>query len=304
MTDTTVARPSPFAHAAKLRELASDPSITIAPGCFDALSAALIERAGFACAYLSGASIAYTRFGRPDIGLVSMSEVAETISVIRERVELPLIVDADTGFGNALNAYRMVRLFERMGASGIQLEDQVMPKRCGHLRGKSLVSAAEMAGKIAAACAARVNPDTMIIARTDAIAVEGFEAALERAERYVEAGADMLFIEALQTREQMTAASKQFRDRVPLLVNMVEGGDTPMTGARDLEALGFSVVIFPGALVRALTFQAVDFLATLRRDGDTRAFADRMLDFKGLQALLGTDELLEQGKRWDGSAAQ
>jgi 2-methylisocitrate lyase-like PEP mutase family enzyme len=304
MTDTTVARPSPFAHAAKLRELASDPSITIAPGCFDALSAALIERAGFACAYLSGASIAYTRFGRPDIGLVSMSEVAETISVIRERVELPLIVDADTGFGNALNAYRTVRLFERMGASGIQLEDQVMPKRCGHLRGKSLVSAAEMAGKIAAACAARVNPDTMIIARTDAIAVEGFEAALERAERYVEAGADMLFIEALQTREQMTAASKQFRDRVPLLVNMVEGGDTPMTGARDLEALGFSVVIFPGALVRALTFQAVDFLATLRRDGDTRAFADRMLDFKGLQALLGTDELLEQGKRWDGSAAQ
>jgi 2-methylisocitrate lyase-like PEP mutase family enzyme len=304
MTDTTVARPSPFAHAAKLRELASDPSITIAPGCFDALSAALIERAGFACAYLSGASIAYTRFGRPDIGLVSMSEVAETISVIRERVELPLIVDADTGFGNALNAYRTVRLFERMGASGIQLEDQVMPKRCGHLRGKSLVSAAEMAGKIAAACAARVNPDTMIIARTDAIAVEGFEAALERAERYVEAGADMLFIEALQTREQMTAASKQFRDRVPLLVNMVEGGDTPMTGARDLEALGFSVVIFPGALVRALTFQAVDCLATLRRDGDTRAFADRMLDFKGLQALLGTDELLEQGKRWDGSAAQ
>lgn len=304
MTDTTVARPSPFAHAAKLRELASDPSITIAPGCFDALSAALIERAGFACAYLSGASIAYTRFGRPDIGLVSMSEVAETISVIRERVELPLIVDADTGFGNALNAYRTVRLFERMGASGIQLEDQVMPKRCGHLRGKSLVSAAEMAGKIAAACAARVNPDTMIIARTDAIAVEGFEAALERAERYVEAGADMLFIEALQTREQMTAASKQFRDRVPLLVNMVEGGDTPMTGARDLEALGFSVVIFPGALVRALTFQAVDFLATLRRDGDTRAFAGRMLDFKGLQALLGTDELLEQGKRWDGSAAQ
>jgi 2-methylisocitrate lyase-like PEP mutase family enzyme len=297
--DTTTARPK--SAAARLRALANDAAIAIAPGCFDGLSAALIERAGFDCAYLSGASIAYTRFGRPDIGLVSMSEVAETISVIRERTSLPLIVDADTGFGNALNTFRTVRLFERMGASGIQLEDQVMPKRCGHLRGKTLVSAAEMAGKIEAACAARMNEDTMIIARTDAIAVEGFDAALERAERYVEAGADMLFIEALETREQMAAAVRRFRARVPLLVNMVEGGDTPMTSARDLEALGFAVVIFPGALVRALAFQATSFLATLRRDGDTRGFAERMMDFKGLQTLLGTDELLEQGKQWDKS---
>lgn len=285
--------------AARLRALANDPAIAVAPGCFDALSAALIERAGFDCAYLSGASIAYTRFGRPDIGLVSMSEVAETISVIRERTDLPLVVDADTGFGNALNTYRTVRLFERMGAAGIQLEDQVMPKRCGHLRGKTLVSGAEMAGKIEAACAARTHDDTMIIARTDAIAVEGFEAALDRAERYVAAGADMLFIEALETREQMETALHRFRSRVPLLVNMVEGGDTPMTNASDLEALGFSIVIFPGALVRALTFQATDFLATLRRDGDTRGFAKRMMDFRGLQALLGTDELLAQGKQWD-----
>jgi len=291
-------------EAAGLRALARRPGIAIAPGCFDALSAALIERAGFECAYLSGASIAYTRFGRPDIGLVSMSEVAETISVIRERTSLPLIVDADTGFGNALNTYRTVRLFERMGAAGIQLEDQVMPKRCGHLRGKTLVAGAEMAGKIAAACEARANGDTMIIARTDAIAVEGFDAALDRAERYVEAGADMLFIEALQTREQMETAVTRFSSRVPLLVNMVEGGDTPMTNARDLEALGFSVVIFPGALVRALTFQATEFLASLRRDGDTRGFAQRMMDFKGLQSLLGTDELLEQGRQWEGSAAR
>jgi len=297
--DTTTARPK--SAAARLRALANDAAIAIAPGCFDGLSAALIDRAGFDCAYLSGASIAYTRFGRPDIGLVSMSEVAETISVIRERTSLPLIVDADTGFGNALNTFRTVRLFERMGASGIQLEDQVMPKRCGHLRGKTLVSAAEMAGKIEAACAARMNEDTMIIARTDAIAVEGFDAALERAERYVEAGADMLFIEALETREQMATAVRRFRGRVPLLVNMVEGGDTPMTNARDLEALGFAVVIFPGALVRALAFQATSFLATLRRDGDTRGFAERMMDFKGLQTLLGTDELLEQGKQWDES---
>lgn len=297
--DLTPTRRRTISPAVQLRALAGAPSIVIAPGCFDALSAALIERAGFDCAYLSGASLAYTRFGRPDIGLVAMNEVAETISTIRERTSLPLIVDADTGFGNALNTYRTVKLFERMGASAIQLEDQAMPKRCGHLRGKTLVSAAEMAGKIEAACDARTDDATMIIARTDAIAVEGFEAALDRAERYVESGADMLFIEALETREQMEIAVERFRARAPLLVNMVEGGDTPMTSACDLEALGFSVVIFPGALVRALAFQATDFLATLRRDGDTRGFAHRMMDFKGLQALLGTDELLEQGKQWD-----
>jgi 2-methylisocitrate lyase-like PEP mutase family enzyme len=285
--------------ATRLRTAVSSAEITIAPGCFDALSAALIERAGFECAYLSGASIAYTRFGRPDIGLVSMSEVAETISVIRERTELPLIVDADTGFGNAVNTYRTVRLFERMGAAGIQLEDQVMPKRCGHLRGKSLVSPGEMAGKIAAACAARTHAETMIIARTDAIAVEGFESALERADRYAKAGADMLFIEALQTREQMLCAIARFKGRVPLLVNMVEGGDTPMTNAADLQSLGFSVVIFPGALVRALTFQATEFLESLRSNGDTQSFANRMMDFSGLQALLGTREILEQGQRWE-----
>lgn len=288
--------------AAALRTLIADPAIAVAPGCFDALSATLIERAGFGCAYLSGASIAYTRFGRPDIGLVSMSEVAETISVIRERTDLPLIVDADTGFGNALNTYRTVKLFERMGAAGIQLEDQVMPKRCGHLRGKSLVPTTEMGGKIDAACSARTNASTMIIARTDAVAVEGFDAALARAEHYFQAGADMLFIEALRTGDQMQQAVHRFGGRVPLLVNMVEGGDTPMTNAADLQALGFSIVIFPGALVRALTRQATDFLAVLKRDGDTRGFADRMMNFPDLQALLGTDELLEQGQQWEKSS--
>lgn len=293
---------TPRSHAAiagRLNELVGDTRIAIAPGCYDALSATLIERAGFECAYLSGASIAYTRFGRPDIGLVSMNEVAETISAIRERTSLPLIVDADTGFGNAVNTYRTMQLFERMGASAIQLEDQIMPKRCGHLRGKALVAATEMAGKIDAACSARIHRETMIIARTDALAVEGFEAALDRAELYAQAGADMLFIEALRTREQMEMAVARIDDRVPLLVNMVEGGDTPMASAAELEKLGFAVVIFPGAMVRALTFQAMQFLETLRRDGDTRGFADRMMNFPELQALLGTEEILEQGRRWE-----
>jgi 2-methylisocitrate lyase-like PEP mutase family enzyme len=290
---------SQAAIAARLNSLVGADRITIAPGCYDALSATLIERTGFECAYLSGASIAYTRFGRPDIGLVSMSEVAETISAIRERTPIPLIVDADTGFGNAVNTYRTVQLFERMGASAIQLEDQVMPKRCGHLRGKELISGTEMAGKIDAACSARVHRETMIIARTDALAVEGFDAALERAELYAQAGADMLFIEALRTHEQMEMAVARIEDKVPLLVNMVEGGDTPMASAAELERLGFAVVIFPGALVRALTFQALQFLETLHRDGDTRGFADRMMNFPELQALLGTEEILEQGRRWE-----
>jgi 2-methylisocitrate lyase-like PEP mutase family enzyme len=285
--------------AAQLRALVADPRITLAPGCFDALSAALIERAGFRCGYLSGASIAYTRLGRPDIGLVSMHEVAQIVAAIRERTELPLIVDADTGYGNALNAQRTVRLFERMGAAAIQLEDQVMPKRCGHLQGKAVVPVAEMAGKIAAACDARAHAETMIIARTDAVAVEGLGAALDRAEKYLAAGADMLFVEALQTREQMQQTVQRIGRRVPLLINMVEGGATPLTGSAQLEALGYSVVIFPGALVRAVARQAIDLLELLQREGDTHHFASRMLSFPQLQELLGTHTLLEQGKRWE-----
>lgn len=286
-------------QAAQLRALVASPDILVAPGCFDALSAALIERSGFAAAYLSGASIAYTRFGRPDIGLVTMSEVAQTISVIRERTAIPLIVDADTGFGNALNTQRTVRLFERMGAAGIQLEDQQAPKRCGHLADKSLVSAGEMAGKVRAACDARVDRNTLVIARTDALAVEGTNAALERAERYLEAGADMLFIEALRSETDMRAATERFRDRAPLMVNMVEGGHTPVMSARRLQEFGFAIVIYPGSLVRTLCFAAIGLLESLQTGGDTRAWVDRMLDFPELQRLLGTEELLAAGKKYD-----
>jgi 2-methylisocitrate lyase-like PEP mutase family enzyme len=286
-------------QAAQLRALVASPDILVAPGCFDALSAALIERSGFAAAYLSGASIAYTRFGRPDIGLVTMSEVAQTVSAIRERTAIPLIVDADTGFGNALNTQRTVRLFERMGAAGIQLEDQQAPKRCGHLAGKSLVSAGEMAGKVRAACDARIDRNTLVIARTDALAVEGTNAALERAERYLDAGADMLFIEALRNETDMRAATERFRDRAALMVNMVEGGHTPVMSARRLQELGFAIVIYPGSLVRTLCFAAIGLLESLQTEGDTRAWVDRMLDFPELQRLLGTEELLAAGKKYD-----
>ena len=232
----------------------------LAPGVFDALSAALAEQAGFEALYLSGASIAYTALGRPDIGLVSMTEVAEVLGRIRERVALPVIVDADTGFGNALNVQRVVRLFERAGATVIQLEDQSFPKRCGHLQGKSLISAGEMAGKVRAAVDARDR--ALIMARTDAIAVEGFDAALDRAERYLEAGADILFIEAPEDAAQMQAITARFAARVPLLANMVEGGRTPLAATDELSALGYRLVIFPGGLVRTLaTFPALSVLA-------------------------------------------
>jgi 2-methylisocitrate lyase-like PEP mutase family enzyme len=287
-------------QTASLRHLFAGPGIVVAPGCYDALTALLVEQAGFAASYLSGASIAYTRFGRPDIGLVSMSEVADTVGVIRERVGLPLIVDADTGFGNALNVQRTVRLFAARGASAIQLEDQTMPKRCGHLAEKRLVPAAEMVGKLRAALDARPSDEVLIIARTDAIAVEGFAAALDRAEAYAEAGADMLFVEAPRSDEELAGIAGRFSGRVPVMANMVEGGQTPIRDAAQLERLGFSLVIFPGGTVRALTHTLQSYLAALQRDGTTASWRDRMLDFRGFQQVIGTEEMLATGKRYEG----
>jgi 2-methylisocitrate lyase-like PEP mutase family enzyme len=280
------------------RRLAT-PGLVLAPGVYDALSAALVEQAGFEAAYLSGASIAYTRFARPDIGLVGMSEVAEIIGAIRERVALPLIVDADTGYGNALNVQRTVVAFERAGASAIQLEDQTLPKRCGHLAGKTLVSPGEMVGKIKAALDARRDAGTLIVARTDAIAVEGLAPALDRAERYRAAGADVLFVEAPRTRDEMRAVVSHFAARVPLLANMVEGGKTPILPAAELDALGFKIAIFPGGTVRAVARLLQDYLASLHTHGTTQPFAPRMLDFDGLNRLIGTPEMMERGRSYD-----
>lgn len=283
----------------RLRDLVKAPGIVVAPGIYDGLSALLVEQAGFKAAYLSGASLCYTRYALPDIGLVSMNEVADTLGAIRERATLPIIVDIDTGFGNALNVQRTVREFERRGASALQMEDQVTPKRCGHLRDKALIPAAEMVQKIKAALDARHSDDMLIIARTDAIAVEGFDAALDRAETYVAAGADLLFVEALETETQMTAVTKRFGSRVPVMANMVEGGKTPILPADRLGELGFKLVIFPGGTVRALAFTLQDYYARLHATGTTESFRPRMLDFAGLNTLLGTDNFLSQGRRYD-----
>lgn len=272
--------------------------IVVAPGVYDAFTALVAAQSGFATLYVSGAAIAYTRLGRPDIGLVSMSEVAQTVAMIRDRVASHLIVDADTGFGNALNVARTVREFERVGANAIQIEDQDFPKRCGHLDGKALIPAAEMCGKLRAALDARRSRDTLIIARTDAIAVEGFDRAIGRAVMYADTGADMLFVEAPKTRDDLARMAGALSGRAPLMANMVEGGKTPPLSAAELEAIGFALVIFPGGIVRAFGRLASEYYASLAKHGSSEPFRSRMLDFAGLNDLIGTPELLALGKRY------
>jgi len=291
-------------EAEALRARFARKPIVVAPGIYDSFTALIAVQAGFSALYVSGASIAYTRLGRPDIGLVAMTEVAETLALIRERVPAHLIVDADTGYGNALNVVRTVRTFERAGADAIQLEDQDFPKRCGHLDGKALIPAQEMRGKIHAALDARHSRDTLIVARTDAVAVEGFERALERAAMYREAGADMLFIEAPRTRDDLARLVAALGTTCPLLANMVEGGKTPPLSAAELEQLGFALVIFPGGIVRALGRMATEYYGSLARHGTTEPFRDRMLDLDGLNALIGTADMLALGARYEAIATR
>jgi 2-methylisocitrate lyase-like PEP mutase family enzyme len=305
MIDNAHASPTPASGGpvgiSSLKRRLAQSEIIVAPGVYDALTASLATSAGFEALYLSGAAIAYTKLGQPDIGLVSMTEVADTLAHVCERVETPVIVDADTGYGNALNVQRTVRLFERAGAAAIQIEDQTFPKRCGHLADKSVVSTLEMVGKIRAAADARRSEETLIIARTDAVAVEGFEAAVERAHHYAEAGADVLFVEAPRTREQLGAIAKALGVRAPLMANMVEGGRTPIFSGPDLQALGFKLVIFPGAIVRALAFAARDFFDVLKRDGTTDAYRNRMFDFQAINDIVGTTVMLARGQRYEES---
>jgi 2-methylisocitrate lyase-like PEP mutase family enzyme len=222
------------------------------------------------------------------------------VALIRDRVGSPLIVDADTGYGNALNVQRTVRLLERAGANAIQIEDQDFPKRCGHLDDKALIPAQEMAGKVKAAVDARTSRDTLIIARTDAVTVEGFEGAMARAALYRDAGADMLFVEAPRQREELARIGTKFGQSVPLMANMVEGGKTPMLPASELQALGFALVIFPGGIVRTLAKAAEEFYASLKAHGSTEPFRARMFDFEAINRLLGTPEMLERGARYAG----
>lgn len=282
-----------------LKQRLNQPEVLLAPGVYDAFSALIAEQAGFEALYLSGASIAYTLLGRSDIGLSTATEVAHTLAHITDRVRVPVIVDADTGFGNALNTQRTVRDFERAGAAMIQLEDQTFPKRCGHLDGKGIVPIAAMEGKLRAALDARHSSNTLILARTDAVAVEGFDAALERAEHYLACGVDALFIEAVRTPEQMDIVCQRFGPRIPLLANMVEGGKTPVQSAEALRQRGYKIVIFPGGTARAVAHTLQGYYASLHEYQTTLPWQHQMLDFDSLNAVIGTPELLAHGKRYE-----
>jgi 2-methylisocitrate lyase-like PEP mutase family enzyme len=288
-----------MADVENLRSRLARKPIVVAPGVYDALTALLATQAGLSTLYVSGAAIAYTRLGRPDIGLTSMSEVADTLALIRDRVDAHLIVDADTGYGNALNVARTVRSFERMGANAVQIEDQTFPKRCGHLDGKALIPAEEMCGKIRAAVDARHSRETLIIGRTDAVAVEGLDRAIARAMLYRDAGADVLFVEAPKTREHLARIAAALGPHAITMANMVEGGKTLPLPASELEAIGFSLVIFPGGIVRALARMASEYYDSLARHGATEHFRDRMLDFDGINGIVGTAEMIELGRQYD-----
>jgi 2-methylisocitrate lyase-like PEP mutase family enzyme len=281
-----------------LRDRLTQPRPLLAPGVYDALSALLAQQAGFEALYLSGAAIAYTQLGRSDVGLTTASETASVLARITDRVQLPVIVDGDTGYGNALNVQRTVRDFERAGAAMIQLEDQDFPKRCGHLSGKTVVSTQEMQGKLRAALDARHSDRTLILARTDAVAVEGLDAALARAEAYLACGVDALFIEALRSQDDMKRACDQFAHRVPLLANMIEGGLTPVKSATQLSELGFRIVIFPGGTTRWVAAGLQTYFGSLHTNGTTDAVRDRMLDFQQLNDVIGTPELMALGQTY------
>ena len=282
----------------KLSERLRSGGIVVAPGCYDALSAVLIERAGFNASYLSGAALAYTKLARPDIGYIGLNEVADTVAAICERTSIPLIVDCDTGFGNALHTQRTIRMIEQRGAAAAQLEDQAFPKRCGHLADKSLIPQSEMCGKIRAAADARASSEFLIVARTDAIAVEGFEPALQRADAYLAAGADVIFVEAPRDENEMEKIAKHFGGRAPTLANMVEGGKTPQKSAAELEKMGFSLVIFPGGTVRALSRCLEEYFRSLHETGSTDAMRPRMNDFMSLNSMVGTPETLAKGREY------
>ena len=264
--------PSP---AARLRErlgAAAQRGPLLAPGAYDALSARLVVDAGFECVYMTGFGATASLIGQPDIGLLGLSEMADNARRIAAVTgEVPLIADADTGYGNALNVARTVATYERAGVAGIQIEDQVAPKRCGHMAGKQVIGTAEMTGKIRAACDARRDPDTVIIARTDAVATDGVDAALERALAYRDAGADVLFVEAPTAEADIERIAAALAGQGPLLFNWAEGGRTPALGLDRMRELGFALVIYPIGTLLAATAGIRAVLDTLRRDGTPAA---------------------------------
>jgi 2-methylisocitrate lyase-like PEP mutase family enzyme len=278
-----------------LRKLIAGDTIVVAPGVYDGMSARLVQRAGFAAVYATGGGIARS-MGYPDLGLLGLTEVADRLAVIVEHAGVPVIADADTGYGNTLNVRRTIREFERAGVAALHLEDQTFPKRCGHLDDKTVVATGEMVQKLRAARDAATDSDLVLIARTDALAVEGVDAAIERALAYAAAGADVIFVEAPTSEAQVETIAR--RVRAPLLINMFEGGKTPLVPLDRLSALGYRIVIIPSDLQRAAIRAMEETLAAIRRDGNSRAAADRMASFADREAVVGTAEYMALDRRY------
>jgi 2-methylisocitrate lyase-like PEP mutase family enzyme len=271
-----------------MRELLSTGSASgplILPGAPDALTARVIEARGFAAVYITGAGVTNARLGVPDLGLITLTELADTVEAVRDAVAIPVVVDADTGFGGPLNVRRAVQVLERRGANAIQLEDQVFPKRCGHFAGKEVIPSGEMVAKLHAALDARGDDSLLIIARTDARQVLGLDAALERAELYREAGADVIFVEAPESRDELAEVGRRVDG--PLLVNIVEGGATPQLPAHELGALGFSIVLYANAALRGAVHGMQVVLEHLRRTGSTLGALEQMIGWEQRQELVG-----------------
>ena len=275
---------SDMSKGARLRGLLEARRAVLAPGAANALTARLIADAGFETVYVTGAGIANTRLGLPDIGLVTLSELADTVTSIAEICDLPLVVDADTGFGNPLNMVRTVRTLERAGANAIQVEDQVFPKRCGHFSGQEVIPAAEMVAKVKAAADTRASRDFLIIARTDARSVHGLSAALDRAGAYVEAGADATFVEAPESRDELAQIARTLR--VPQVANMVFGGRTPALSQAELAGLGFGLVLYANAALQAAVKAMQEVLAALKADGGLERVGDRLASFGERQRVV------------------
>lgn len=284
-------------RAAILRGLIQKDEMLVVPGAYDALSAKIIEQAGFKAMLMGGYSIAASRLAQPDVGYLSMTEMVAALKVITDAVELPVIADGDTGYGNPLSVMRTVQEYEKSGAAAVIFEDQVVPKRCGHMQGKEVIPASEHVQKIKAACAAKQSDALLIIARTDARGVLGLSPAIERGKLYLDAGADALFIEAPQSADELEIIGRAFSDTI-LIANMVEGGRTPSLTALELQQLGFKIVFWPCTALYAIAYTLLNVFKTLQETGSTSDYQKQMLSFHDFNALVGLENYLELDKRY------
>lgn len=281
------------------KEKLASGKIMITPSVYDALSAKIAQEAGITCLVMGGYAVAASRLAKPDIGWLSLTEMARALKEIADATDLPLIGDGDTGYGNAMNVIRTVQEFERTGASCMFLEDQAWPKRCGHMDGKQVIDAAEHAQKIRAACDARVDKNFLIMARTDSRAIYGLDDAIERGKMYADAGAELLFIEAVRDRSEIEKVARAFEGSGTYIVaNMIEGGKTPIIPAAELEQMGYSIVFWPCTLPYLISKVLYDAFSALQKDGTTAAIADQMIDFPRFNHFIGLDDYKELEKKY------